>query len=59
MRLNYTLIGLFIISFLFAMLYLIKAYDAMLIGILFIGFYSVVVANKKFSHIKEYIERFY
>jgi hypothetical protein len=36
-----------------------EAYFAILIAILFIGFYEIVVVNKKYKYMKDYIERFF
>jgi hypothetical protein len=36
-----------------------QAYGALLIAMLFIGFYEIVVINKKYTYMKNFIERFY
>jgi hypothetical protein len=40
-------------------LLLLKAYAAILICILFAGFYKIVVRNKKYKYMKDYIELFF
>lgn len=35
-----------------------EAYGAVLIAILFIGFYEIVVINKKYEYMKKFIEGF-
>jgi len=41
------------------LLYLMEAYYAILIGILFNAFYLLVVDNKKYHFMKSYIESFF
>lgn len=36
-----------------------EAYYAVLAMILFVGFYEIVVVNKKYKYMKDYIERFF
>ena len=36
-----------------------QAYGALLIAMLFIGFYEIVVINEKYAYMKNFIERFY
>jgi len=48
----YILISCFIIFF------FLKSYGAILAAILFLGFYEIVVVNKKYKYMKDYIERF-
>ena len=49
----------FIIGFMFFSLYIIKAYGAIFISILFCGFLGIVVLNPKYKHLKDYIDRFF
>ncbi|SMP89595.1 hypothetical protein SAMN06314019_1108 [Epsilonproteobacteria bacterium SCGC AD-311-C15] len=46
------------ISLIFLFLLIMGAYNAILICILFIGFYELVAANKKYTYLKVYIEKF-
>jgi len=36
-----------------------EAYNAVLISILFIGFYEIVVMNKRYKFMKDFIERIF
>jgi len=37
----------------------LKSYGAIIAAIIFLGFYEIVVVNKKYKYLKDYIERFF
>ena len=43
----------------FFFLFFMQAYYAIMFCILFIGFYELVVMNKKYNYLKRYIEDFF
>jgi hypothetical protein len=43
----------------YAILFFFKAYGAIMACILFTGFYLLVVCNKKYKHMKDFIEIFF
>ena len=56
MKLNFEYIS---IIFLFIVLVAIEAYGAVLVALLFYGFYTIVVNNKKYENLKEKIEEYF